>query len=52
MNSINNLSKEITIIKITHKLNTIKSFDKIFYIQNDGILKIINTKDFNENELY
>ena len=52
MNSFNNLSRDITVIKVTHKLNTIKSFDRIFYIQNDGNLKIIDTKDFEENKLY
>ena len=52
MNSINNLSRDITVIKITHKLNTIKSFDRIFYIQNDGLLKIIDNKDFQENDFY
>ena len=38
MDAINNLNKDITIIMIAHRLNTVKKCDKIFLLEN-GQLK-------------
>ena len=37
LNSINNLSKDITVVMIAHRLNIIKNFDKIIFL-DDGKL--------------
>jgi ATP-binding cassette, subfamily B, bacterial PglK len=37
-NAINNLDHEITIIIIAHRLSTLKGCDKIFKIQNNGVI--------------
>ena len=37
MQALRNASKEITIIIIAHRLNTIKGCDKIFYLENGEI---------------
>ena len=38
MDAINNLGKDITIILIAHRLNTVKNCDKIFKFQNGTIV--------------
>ena len=38
MSAINNLSKDMTIILITHRLNTLKNCDIIFKIEKGQIL--------------
>ena len=45
MEAVNNLSKDILIILIAHRLNTVKNCDKIFQLEkgrilNQGTLKI------------
>ena len=54
MDAINNLGKEITIILIAHRLNTIKNCDIVFKIEKGEILnhgtyeELINgNKEFN-----
>ena len=37
MNSINNLDKDITVIMIAHRLDVIKKFDKIIYLNKGKI---------------
>ena len=37
MDAINNLGKNITIIVIAHRLNTIKGCDNIFFLENGEI---------------
>ena len=58
MNAINNLSKDITIIIIAHRLDTIKKCDKIFLLEkgqlkNEGTFKelINNNKNFSVNAI-
>ncbi len=52
MDAVNNLSKDITIILIAHRLNTMKNCDKIFLLE-DGKLKNQGTFDelINNNEI-
>jgi ABC-type multidrug transport system fused ATPase/permease subunit len=38
MNAINNLNKEITVIKIAHRLNTLENCDIIFKIENGHLV--------------
>ena len=38
LDAINNLSKDITIIIITHRLNTVKNYDKILKIEKGQII--------------
>lgn len=45
MNAINNLDKNLTIIIIAHRLNTVKNCDKIFLLENG---KLINHGAFSE----
>ena len=52
MKSIDNLSRDITIIKITHKINLLKSFDKIFYIDKNKSLSYIDRNDIDLSKLY
>ena len=42
MDAINNLNKDITIIMIAHRLNTVKKCDKIFLLENNLIKKSKN----------
>ena len=58
MDEINNLSKDITIILIAHRLNTIKNCDKIFLLdkgqlKNQGtfedLIKINENFHLNDN---
>jgi ABC-type multidrug transport system fused ATPase/permease subunit len=58
MNAVNNLSKDITIIIIAHRLDTIKKCDKIFLLEkgqlkNEGTFKelINNNKNFSVNAI-
>jgi ABC-type multidrug transport system fused ATPase/permease subunit len=46
MDSINNLSKDITIILIAHRLDTVKKCDKIFLLENG---KLKNNESFRIN---
>ena len=50
MEAVNNLNKELTIILIAHRLNTVKNCDKIFLLEK-GELKDEGTFDelFNKN---
>ena len=51
MNEINNLDKNITIIMIAHRLNTLKNFDNIYILNNGEIeaqgtyLQLINSNE-------
>ena len=45
MEAINNLSKDITIILIAHRLNTIKNCDKIFKLEDGKFIREIKYKD-------
>ena len=45
MEAVSNLSKEITIIMIAHRLSTVKKCDKIFILENG---KIKNQGTFKE----
>ena len=45
MEAINNLSKNITIILIAHRLNTVKNCDQIFKIDKGEVVEI------NKNQL-
>ena len=52
MDAVNNLSKNITIILIAHRLNTVKRCDKIFLfekgeLKNEGTFKELIDKDKN-----
>jgi ABC-type multidrug transport system fused ATPase/permease subunit len=44
MKAINNLSKDFTVLIITHRLSTLKSCDKIFEIKKGIIKKILSHK--------
>ena len=52
MQTIGNLSRDITVIKITHKINIIKTFDKIFYIDKNKSINYIDKNDFDLDKLY
>ena len=39
MDAVDNLSKEITIILIAHRLNTVKRCDEIFLLEKGQIIK-------------
>jgi len=55
MDVVNNLSKNITIILIAHRLNTLKKCDKIFIVKNGQIKKKVTFKqliDMDENLSY
>ena len=41
MDAVNNISKDITIIMIAHRLNTVKNCDVIFKLENG---KVINNE--------
>lgn len=45
MDAINNLSKDITIILIAHRLNTVKNCDTIFKLQNGQVIAQGNFED-------
>ena len=48
MNAINNLGKDITIILIAHRLNTVKNCDTIFKLEKVSLC----LKNFNELMAY
>ena len=50
LNSIKNLNKNITIIMITHRLEIIKEFDKIIFLENGLLVDEANYDDlYNKN---
>ncbi len=55
MDAVNNLSKDITIILIAHRLNTVKNCDIIFKLENGHIInqgsfdEIVENKNITEN---
>ncbi len=48
MNTVDSLSKDITIIMIAHRLNTLKKCDKIIEIKDGHIEKEYNSTEFNK----
>ena len=50
MNSINNLSKDITIILIAHRLNTVKNCDIIFKLKNGKVIEQGNFDKLVDND--
>ena len=51
MDTINNISKSITILIIAHRLDTVKNCDNLFILE-DGVLKAQgNYQELNKNNL-
>lgn len=48
MDSINNLSKKLTIILIAHRLNTLKDCDYIFKLDQGKIINVANSNDLDK----
>jgi ABC-type multidrug transport system fused ATPase/permease subunit len=49
MDAINNLNKDITIIIITHRLNTVRNCDTIFLFSKGQLIKQGNAKELLKN---
>jgi ABC-type multidrug transport system fused ATPase/permease subunit len=51
MEAINNISNNITIIIIAHRLSTVKNCDNIFMIENGELKKQGNYQELTKNDL-
>jgi ABC-type multidrug transport system fused ATPase/permease subunit len=51
MDAINNLNKDITIIIITHRLNTVKNCDTIFLFSKGQLIKQGSPKELLKNDI-
>jgi len=49
MEAVNNLSREITIILIAHRLSTVRNCDRIFYLEQGEIIASGNYDELNAN---
>ena len=51
MDAINNLNKDITIILIAHRLNTVKNCDNIFFLSKGKLKSQGNFEELKKNNL-